>query len=85
MRQPWPPQSTQKAAINPSTIALTKTVFIRITLCVYKKKSALDFLVTCGLDEILKRRTAALEASYRHLTEIPSHNFLSEGNGYVVS
>ena len=29
MRPPWPQQSTQKAAISPSTIARPKTVFIR--------------------------------------------------------
>ena len=29
MRPLWPQQSTQKAAINPSTIARPKTVFIR--------------------------------------------------------
>jgi hypothetical protein len=52
----------------------------------FVKKDVLgDFLVTCGLDEIPKRRTAALEASYRHLTEIPSHNSLYKVKVYVVS
>jgi hypothetical protein len=78
------PQSTQKAAINPSTTALPKTVFIRKHPCVCEKTWLVDFLVTCGLDEIPKRRTTALGASYRHLTEIPSHNFPYKVKGYVV-
>jgi hypothetical protein len=49
-----------------------------------KKHVLVDFVVTCGLDESPQRRTAALEASYRHLTEITSHNFLYKVKGYVV-